>query len=234
MTRPAISTEEFQQLVGYSELEHSTISAAQALIEYGVAFPAGYLEWASRYNTLAICDELVVYNFLDVVSGFDKAKLVAMSEVYMDPVSGSTYPRMAVFDHEGEPLGKLDPLPLYPDDNGLLLWGEGGGDSYFWNASRADPSDWTIVVTDNEEHWQEFEFGFLEFLVRLLNHSLARPDGDDTDWPWLPAIEECVGREDDLFLWHTPERWRGYFSEKSRREQQQLNFGDLDWVDRFR
>jgi hypothetical protein len=39
-------------------------------------------------------------------------------------------------------------VALFPESGGLLCWGiDGGGGVYYWDTSRPDPNDWTIVVS---------------------------------------------------------------------------------------
>ncbi|WP_158630313.1 SMI1/KNR4 family protein [Glycomyces terrestris] len=196
-----------------------------------IEFPRDYKEWSSNYNTIVICHELTVFNYFDEVSRL-AADLLQITSRYEGSRDGFTFQRDQVYDAGGINTGSKEPLPLYPNPGGLLLWAENSSCSYFWDTSNSNPDKWNVVVTDNEEYWQEFDMGFMKFLVKFILHELPFPEGLSRQWPWIPAYQECIGTESNRLQFTTPVRWREYFEESYR--QDQMNLGGLEWVERFR
>ena len=74
------------------------------------------------------------------------------------------------------------PLGLFPEPGGLLPFGH-DDDEYFTWKTDGDPDRWRVVVIwrYDEEGYQEFNMGFLEFLVGFLTLKLKVP-GYDLLW----------------------------------------------------
>lgn len=65
------------------------------------------------------------------------------------------------------------PYRMYPDPNGLLVWGTTlNADFLFWLTEGPDPDRWPVVVwfrgRGPDEAWQRFDQGMAQFLLDLL------------------------------------------------------------------
>jgi len=74
------------------------------------------------------------------------------------------------------------PLGLFPEPGGLLPFGH-RDDKYFTWKTDGDPDRWRVVVIwrYDEEGYQEFNMGFLEFLVGFLTLEIHLP-GFQLSW----------------------------------------------------
>ncbi|MGH3441419.1 MAG: SMI1/KNR4 family protein [Nitriliruptorales bacterium] len=63
------------------------------------------------------------------------------------------------------------PYPIYPEDDGLLPWGDGPeGELFYWITSSPDPNEWPVVIADQTwTEWHSFSGTCCEFLLHVVH-----------------------------------------------------------------
>lgn len=224
----------FSAIVGSSGIGPGMPDYSWFQVETGILLPSDYLAWAETYPSLEICSELLVSN---LISGTDvtdiPGRLASMvSKISMDREYSPL--RRTVYDDAGHEIGAKPWMAVYPEPHGLLPWGiDTKGGIYMWNTEADDPDSWNIVVYDGV--WREFNSGFLEFLIRLLQGDFVDSPIFLKGWPWIPAIREFYeGGMHGAPGWHTPKKWERYFEEYRARRKSNSNWSDLSWIDQFK
>jgi SMI1/KNR4 family protein SUKH-1 len=122
--------------------------------ELGVAFPADYRDYVSRYPGVTFDD------FMHVVTpdpGGESDYLAGVSE---------TLEMMESFAEDDMTEG----YRFHPDEGGLIPWGESNqGDIFFWRKNGPDPDRWPAVVYTANSDWWEHEGGMLSLLVGFID-----------------------------------------------------------------
>lgn len=154
--------------------------------EVGFAFPADYRAFIDRYG-----------------GGFIRFSDNAVELIIHAPCSVSARPYGSVgfrefmdrtddvrseFDFDGadDEIWYGDPYPIFPDEGGLVVWGETSvGDILFWLTEDRSPDRWSVVVWPrHEERIYKHDGGMLSFLAAQLHGS--RPvhwlGGRDVTW----------------------------------------------------
>lgn len=78
------------------------------------------------------------------------------------------------------------PYPIFPEEGGLLPWGDGPrGELFFWLTRAKDPSDWSVVVADQTwTDWNELPGTMCYVLNEMVSNRLIRnPYADTTSGP---------------------------------------------------
>lgn len=77
--------------------------------------------------------------------------------------------RMARAD-EADPA--VFPYPIFPEEGGLLPWGEGPrGELFYWRTGAAEPSSWDVVVSDQTwTKWDRFTGTTCQFLMHVVSN----------------------------------------------------------------
>ena len=203
-------------------------------VETGVSLPSDYLAWAETYPSLEICSELLVTN---LIAGSDLTDIPTRLASTVDRISierENSPMRRTVYDDSGVKIGAKPWLAVYPEIGGLLPWGiDTKGGIYMWNTEAENPELWNIVVYDGA--WREFDSGFLDFLIRLIQGDFIDSPIFLKRWPWIPAIREFYeGGTLGASGWRTPEKWKEYFDEYHVRRKSNSNWADLSWVEQFK
>lgn len=118
-----------------------------------ITFPADYRELVSTFGS-GVFD-----NIVGVTSPIEsKAALTAFTRDMRAKLANARY-------------NDSSPYRLFPDDGGLLPWGEAGDAcTLFWRTDRGGPDDWTIVYCDAScSEWEEFDGSASEFLFELIS-----------------------------------------------------------------
>ncbi|MCH7232146.1 hypothetical protein L0U85_14960 [Glycomyces sp. L485] len=230
---PSTSIEDFKLLVGLPEIDPNATQYERFRNEVGIDLPDDYVSWSREYSTLEICNELIVFNYLSTRVDLIGAERCSES---LDSVRRVQYrdERSHVYNEIGLKIDPKPRLPVYPDEGGLFLWGsDNNAAQYMWNTGYKDPNKWTIVAFDGR--WHEFDCGFLEFLVNLLHLRYSGSNLFMPNWPWLPAIQEYVGKVDGEEIWNVPEQWMDFYEDfELRSESGDFNWGDISWMDQYR
>jgi hypothetical protein len=226
--------EEFRSQVGPAELSVQRSDDRDLSRSLGFRLPEDYLEWASEYESLEICGELIVWNWCSTrrvpITTEIASSMLAGIELGSDSPEG----RRDVLDRQGTSIGPKPWIPAIPGPGGLFPWGtDANGTLYLWDARETDPNNWSVLTYNRI--WREFNCGFVEFLVRLLRSEFRNSPMFVREWPWIPAIRELESDNEGVVEWHTPNRWREYFEAFSEiEEDMDFDWEDFSWADRFR
>jgi hypothetical protein len=227
---------DFVALVGEPEVLPGWSESDGFYLKSGVRLPEDYLLWAQRYSTIEICNELLVNNLVAArINQLSRKEFAGLHDGVR--VTRDILPhRIDVLDSQSRPIGPRPWLPVFPELGGIIAWGnDNNGAQYFWDTSISDPNQWTILIYDGT--WQEFDCGFLEFLINLLRGAYLNSPLFMDCWPWIPAIREYRGDIEDGEVWNIPARWQSYFSEYYRRRERGMLRYDkvsLRWAEEFR
>lgn len=128
----------------------------------GTKLPEDYKQYIRYYGLSYVCE------FLRVPSPFvidgDYLNLKRFSELQSE-----------AFRITRDKFGtRVVPYPIYPEEGGLLAWGvTDNGDVIYWR-TVGDPNSWTIVVNESRSDWyEEFPFGMVEFVVKVITGELV-------------------------------------------------------------
>jgi hypothetical protein len=125
----------------------------------GLRFPSDYRDFVSIFGA----GDLGNYLYL-LTPG-----ILNSSERYVDNLANirTSFAHQSSLDYS--------PLPLYPDEDGMLHWGgTDEGDFLFWDCRPDDPDLWKVIQYHRQMHaWIEYNCGMVELLVRLLNGELS-------------------------------------------------------------
>jgi hypothetical protein len=209
-----VEVADLQLLIGDSETSVPTIPWTEIEGAIGFEFPADYKSWAEIYPSIEIHEYLWVRHPLEFykvlgVNGI-KDELRGMSGL---PWGDNLLRR--VFDSSGNEVQSTSVPRFYPQSGGLIPWGiTDNGGCAMWDPI-GPPSEWPVVIADESGiYWQEFDFGFLEFLLRIAQRKLHLNVWPET-FPRSPAIkvhrgyEEGGGNSMPIFL--PTSTWRDYF-----------------------
>jgi hypothetical protein len=227
--------QEFRDLVGLPELSVSSLDSRDLQNSLALKFPSDYQEWARQYESIEICNELIVWNWFSARRPRITTESASAMLRGMELAEGAFSNRSDVFDAQG--LRSPDPkpwIPLTPGPGGIFPWGtDSNGTLYLWDARSANSESWTVVIYNRT--WRDFECGFVEFLVRLLRGEYQNTAMLTREWPWIPAIRELEREVDGVLSWHTPTRWTAYYEAYSEKEDDfDYEWEDFSWVERFR
>ncbi|MCH7232149.1 SMI1/KNR4 family protein [Glycomyces sp. L485] len=206
---------EFQSLVGPSEAPHPPIDWPVIERRLGIEFPPDYKTWAQSYPSLELDGFLWIRHPTEFY-GRSTIEEVAEELLGLSDISADREEREEVFDSQGNLLGSKPALPFYPQENGLIPWGTTDNGDYLMWLAIGKSSDWKIVVADGDAFsWQEFDCGFLEFLIGLMRHEFVMKIFPE-DFPNVSSIKECRDMESlagDSYLpeFRTTSRWEAYF-----------------------
>jgi hypothetical protein len=203
------------ELFGPPETEPGFIDWHMIESRTGLLMPSDYIEWANTYTSLYVDGFLRILhpvNFFSVATREEIAEeLMGISE--MDPPL-----RQETYDAHGDPIGEALPIyPCFPESGGLLPWGNtDNGDILMW-LTEGSPNEWRIIVVDGDSYtWQEFDCGFSDFLIGLLESTLPQVNlpGD-----LRPAIKEFQGYGTSssgrkIPIWRSTSRWDQYFEQQ--------------------
>ncbi|WP_025274148.1 hypothetical protein [Haloglycomyces albus] len=226
---------DFVTLVGEPEIDPGPPQYEKFSNETGINLPDDYCAWAAHYSALEVCNELLVANFLSHRERWTtRNNHMSVLRGLRAARDATPEARVCVFDAANRPIGPQPWPPLYPEKGGLFYWGgDQNGAMYLWDTRNQDPNRWTVVVYDGT--WQEFECGFLSFLVKLLQGEFRESPMFIEGWPWIPAIKEARPLPHGEIDWHVPARWASYFEEYEERQNDVFDdWEDLSWVDRYR
>ncbi|WP_133884250.1 hypothetical protein [Glycomyces sp. NRRL B-16210] len=227
-------TDQLCRLIGVPEIQVDPVRDRTLSESLGIQLPSDYLQWASQYETLEICNEMIVWNWLSKLRPLPTPASVGATLEGIDLARATAQGRENVLDSEDNATGPRPWLPIYPEAGGLFPWGtDTNGTLYLWDARNSDPDDWTVVLYNRS--WREFDCGFTEFLVRLMRQEYRNSRMFIREWPWLSTVRELESEDSGALVWHTPRRWSDYFEEYSRRRDDiDYEWDDFSWVDRFR
>ncbi|MFC5910343.1 SMI1/KNR4 family protein [Streptacidiphilus monticola] len=148
--------------------------------EVGFQFPDDYRDFADLYGAGLVNDQLLIWTpslKRDKVREGDARKGFA-SLVEGAPSGISDY--LAEL-HEEEP--EENPYPMYPDEEGLIAWGNDySGNHFIWLTGDADPNKWPIISWNRSGYWFRFDGGFGDFLVANLT-------GEHPESTWIVGDE---------------------------------------------
>lgn len=118
--------------------------------EAGLRFPSDYRELVSSYPGLVIDGFLLI-----------RSPRPGSEDVYAE--------RMAKEAEEFHYFTDgASPYPPYPDDGGLLAWGDSDhGDHFYWK-TVGHPDEWPMVVYGRNQDWVEFPGTLTEYLTGLV------------------------------------------------------------------
>ncbi|MFI9772712.1 hypothetical protein ACIHJG_38610 [Streptomyces sp. NPDC052415] len=130
---------------------------------YELPFPADFKDFIRRYGAGLIDDYLSV-------------KAPDPGNRFIDLIQSS-------FDFAGTLRGVRDTLPVelsHPLESrvgGIILWAANeDGDLCFWISDGHNPDRWRVgVYSRNFNDWNEYPFGFSEFLVGVLKGEIESP-----------------------------------------------------------
>ena len=206
---------EFQTIVGPPETEIPGVNWSEIQKNLGMSFPLDYRAWAAAYPSLEIDEFLWVRHPSEFYERVGQSGIVrefrGLNRVY--PIENARH-----FDGDGEVIDGDPSRVFFPSEGGYLPWGTtDNGDLMMWNCMGA-PEQWNVVVVDGQGiFWQEFDCGFLEFLVKLLRRefiSKVLP----SDFPIEPAIRAHQGYDinssgEEVAKFLPTSRWMDYFSD---------------------
>jgi hypothetical protein len=183
---------EFQNLVGPSETDVPVVSWDMLEKTLGIVFPSDYRAWASIYPSIEIDGFLWVRHPSEFYGRVGRKGIV---EEFGGLESVEVFDQERHFDSSGEVKDREQYRAFFPAKDGLLPWGTtDNGDILMWRC-EGPPDQWRIVVVDGHGlFWQDFDCGFLEFLVRMLKRDI-RSRVLPQDFPGEPAIRVHRGYE---------------------------------------
>jgi hypothetical protein len=122
--------------------------------------PTDYKSFATEYGTGLFANFIRVFNPFDedpYASLLENAKTIC--DMYRE-----------IKKAEGE---KFLPFAMYPDEGGLLPWGnDENGNFIFW-LTKGNPSKWPTVVAEGRGPlWQQFDFPMTVFLAKILTKEI--------------------------------------------------------------
>lgn len=205
---------EFQSLVGPSETKVPEVSWDSLEKLLGIAFPPDYRDWASMYPSLEIDGFLWVRHPSEFYGRVGRKGII---DEFGGLESAEPFDQERNFDSDGEVKDREQGRAFFPVKGGLLPWGStDNGDILMWRC-EGSPEQWSVVVVDGQGvFWQDFDCGFLDFLVRLLKKDI-RSKVLPQDFPDEPAIRVHRGYETgwnglQVASFHPTSRWVEYFS----------------------
>lgn len=102
--------------------------------ELGVHPPPDYKQLVGAGPALVLDEELFVASPFDENPNLNLVQSAALGSFAL------------AYLRDADPDGFA--VAVHPEPDGLLCWGsDGGGGSYFWDTTDADPSRWTILVS---------------------------------------------------------------------------------------
>jgi hypothetical protein len=144
--------------------------------EVGFQFPDDYRDFTDLYGSGLINDQLLIWTpslKWDTVREGDARE--GFASLAAGPPSGLGDYLTEL--HEDEP--DENPYPVYPDEGGLLAWGNDySANHFFWLTGDPDPNKWPVVAWNRSGYWDRFDGGFGEFLVASLS-------GEFPEWTWV-------------------------------------------------
>lgn len=188
---------EFEALVGKPTSVPATIDWGELENRLGIEFPQDYREWANRYPSLEIDGFLWVRHPAEFYIPMGVQGILQE----LDGISNQHWERDSwrlLHTQSGERVANPPVPTFYPDRHGWVPWGStDNGDTLLWKMD-SETADWKICVVDMScVYWQEFDCGFLEFLVRMLRNELYMKVLPD-DFPKAPRVRYFVGYELNL------------------------------------
>ncbi|HEU4962862.1 MAG TPA: SMI1/KNR4 family protein [Bacilli bacterium] len=126
----------------------------------GTSLPPDYKEFIDMYGTGSINE------FLWVLNPFEKNEylnLVLQNKVALDAYSVSKSQFPEDFPHN-----------VFPESNGLLLWGgTDNGDELFW-LTKGAPDVWSLVIYETRScEYSEYDCTMSQFLYDILSGTLT-------------------------------------------------------------
>lgn len=185
---------EFEALVSKPKTAPAPIDWGGLESCLGIEFPPDYREWANRYPSLEIDGFLWIRHPAEFHAPMGVQGILQE----LDGISNRQWESDSwrlLHTQSGEKVAD-PPIPtFYPDRHGWVPWGStDNGDTLLWSIDR-NTADWRICVVDMKGiYWQEFDCGFLEFLVGMLRNDFRMKILPD-DFPEVPRIEYFVGYE---------------------------------------
>ena len=150
--------------------------------EVGFRFPDDYRDFTDLYGSGLINDKLLIWTpslkWGTVREGDAREGFTALAA---GPPSGlGDYVAEL---HEDEP--DENPYPMYPDEGGLLAWGNTySANHFFWLTGEPDPNTGPVIAWNRSGDWHRFKGGFGDFLT----------DGSDG----ASASASAAGSVDDM------------------------------------
>lgn len=223
----------FRDLAGCAETDPRATGYQEFMEAFGFRLPEDYLAWAREYSTLNVCGEMLVNNLISTRLGRPDRQAIEQSMSWALQ-AGSVGDRLYVYNGNGDRIGPLPGLSVFPQEGGIFPWGnDNNGALYMWDAQHEDPSKWTVVAYDGD--WYEFGCGFLDFMLNLFDGNYSDAGLFLKGWPWVPAVQEYAGEVEGVESWHVPSKWIDFFDEyQFRLEEPGFSFKDMAWVDRFK
>jgi hypothetical protein len=133
--------------------------------DLGVALPADYKEFVSRYGTGLLS------GFIRVFNPFAKSEYTNL--VASVRRIGATNQMLRASE------GARFPYSVFPDPAGLLPWGTDDNGNYYYWLTRGEPDHWPVVVgAGRHAKWQQFDVSMTTFLGKGLTREI-----DCQIWP---------------------------------------------------
>lgn len=177
MNSPAI--DQLKQLASpplmpsHSEGDWSVVESAMEL-----KFPEEYKQFIQTYGCVSFGGVFQVYNFLDEK---DRVEALEYLDLLRNVQSEIKQERQIILEQFDGPSTQQTVMPLYPEENGLVLWGTFQDGWYFYWRPDGPPESWSIIVAFGlfeRPHWVR-DKSFLEFLIEFrrtpLNEVLRLP-----------------------------------------------------------
>jgi hypothetical protein len=171
--------EQLSDLLGWSEQASVRLSWDEVESLLGVRFPDDYKRLMNRFPSGAFSEYFYLYSPIQSGESLDTFRQRWEAD-------------LAWLVHLRDDESETIPYPIYPESGGLIPWGLGDEQYFYWKTNTLDdPDTWNVVFTDHlATDWGEYSGNVSSFLLDAIGGRFEHPhlyyETDDSERNFTP------------------------------------------------